>query len=507
MSTSGGTTTGGSATTTAGGTSTSGGTTTAGRGTSTSGGTTTAGGGTSISGGTTTAGGGTTMAGGTSTTGSTTPAPGDTTPPSTPTGLTASEITPNSLIISWDAATDNVGVVSSRIYRDGALIIPAATSRTIPVTGLSPDSSYAFTIAAVDGAGNASPQSAPLTVTTPATVSAATPCAIPAGGYEGFGRSTTGGAGKTVYRVTNLNNSGPGSLRDAVSQGNRCVVFDVAGTISLSSSLLVRGANITIDGFTAPSPGISLTGWGFDWHGPVRGVANIIARGIRIRGTAYPESLGADGFQIVGVNNFVIDQVSIDQWGDGSIDIADGSSNGTVQWSIFGTGKGSQPKSLLVKYGTTRISLHHNLFINAHDRSPYIAWSDNASETPTEIVADVRNNLIWNYGWTGMSVRHRAWANIVDNYSFSAAAPTAGAALYVSEAGIAYASGNLSLNGININAMGNRTTPFPAVVPTTTDALTAARQVVARAGARGPRFGLDAADLGYVGQVVPSLPR
>jgi hypothetical protein len=307
--------------------------------------------------------------------------------------------------------------------------------------------------------------------------------------------------------VTNLNNSGPGSLRDALSTGNRCVVFNVGGTIALSSAILVRGANITIDGFTAPSPGITLTGWGFDWHGPNRGVANIIARGVRIRGTAYPESLGADGFQIVGVNNFVIDQVSIDQWGDGSIDISDGSSNGTVQWSIFGRGKGPSPKSMLVKYGARRISIHHNLFINSHDRNPFIAWTDNATEAPTEVVADVRNNLIWNYGWTGMSVRQRGWANIMDNYSFSAAAPTAGAALYIKEGAVAYASGNLSLNGIDINAMGNRTTPFPAVVPTTTDALTAARQVVDRAGARGAKFGLDSADLRYVGQVVPSLPR
>jgi hypothetical protein len=333
-----------------------------------------------------------------------------------------------------------------------------------------------------------------------------TACANPAGGYEGFGGNTTGGAGQAVYRVTNLNDSGPGSLRDAVSAGNRCVVFDVGGTISLTSALLVRGASITIDGFTAPSPGVSLTGWGFDWHGPVRAVANIIARGFRIRGTAYPESLGADGFQIVGVNNFVIDHVSIDQWGDGSADIADGSSNGTVQWSIFGRGKGTEPKSLLVKYQTRRISIHHNLFIDSLDRNPYIAWSDNAAETPTEIVADVRNNLIWNYGWTGISVRHRSWANVVNNYCFSAAAPTADAALYVREGGIAYASGNYSPNGINIDARGNRATPFSAVLPTFTDAITATHQVIAEAGARGPNFSLDAADLSYIGEILPALP-
>ncbi len=399
-------------------------------------------------------------------------------------------------------------MVSSRIYRDGTLIIAAATSRSVPITGLSPDASYAFTIMAVDAAGNASPQSAPLTVTTPATLSAATPCVNPVGGYEGFGSNTTGGAGRPIYRVTNLNDSGAGSLRDALSAGNRCVVFGVGGTITLSSAILVRGANITIDGFTAPSPGISLTGWGFDWH-YLRGVANIIARGIRIRGTVGPESAGADGFQIVGVKSFVIDHVSIDRWGDGSIDIAGESGitsqNGTVQWSIFGKGRESQDKSLLIKYKSTRISLHHNLFINSHDRSPYIAWTDNAAETPTEVVADFRNNLVWNYDWTGTSVRHRAWANVVNNFYHSTLAPSADSALYVRENGIAYASGNASLNGINIDGRGNRATPFPAIAPTTTDALTAARQILSQAGARGSGFDLDSTDLNLIGQILPLL--
>jgi len=336
-------------------------------------------------------------------------------------------------------------------------------------------------------------------------------CANPAGGYEGFGRNTTGGAGQPVYHVTNLNDSGAGSLRDAISQGNRCVVFDVAGTISLSSFVLARGANITIDGFTAPAPGISLTNWGFDWH-YLRGVTNIIARGIRIRGTVGPESLGADGFQIVGVINFVIDHVSIDQWGDGSIDIAGDTggrtSDGLVQWCVFGSGRDVADKSLLIKYKTTRISLHHNLFINAHDRNPYIAWTDDPTETPTEIVADFRNNLVWNYDWTGTSVRHRSWANVVNNFYYSAIAPTANAALYVTESGIAYASGNRSPVGLNIDAMGNRATPFSAVVPSgITDAVTAALAVVAQAGARGAKFGLDSVDQDYIGQIPPAMLR
>jgi pectate lyase len=344
-------------------------------------------------------------------------------------------------------------------------------------------------------------------------------CANPPGGYEGFGRNTTGGAGQPLYRVTTLNdnptNPTLGMLRHALLQGNRCIVFDVGGTISLTSALLAHGANITIDGFTALSPGITLTGWGFDLH-HARNVANVIVRGIRIRDTASPESLGADGFQIVGVNNFVIDHVSVARWGDGSLDIAgEGTSpindslNGTIQWSIIGKGNvGSYPDghdtSLLVKYGARRISLHHNLFINAWDRSPYCAWSDDLTKTPLagEIVCDFRNNLVWGYGLWGTSVRHNGTANVVNNYYSSSPDRTADDALQIREGGIAYASGNYSPSGLDIDGMGNRATPFPAEPVSTTDAVTAAHQILAKAGARvSNKFDLDPTDQDYINQI------
>jgi hypothetical protein len=103
----------------------------------------------------------------------TTPAPPDTTAPSTPAGLISSALTQTSLTLSWSAATDNVGVSGYRVYRDGALVAsPATTSASI--TGLSASTSYAFTVAALDAAGNASAQSAPLSVTTSAPPPAAT---------------------------------------------------------------------------------------------------------------------------------------------------------------------------------------------------------------------------------------------------------------------------------------------------------------------------------------------
>jgi hypothetical protein len=75
----------------------------------------------------------------------------------------------------------------------------------------------------------------------------------------------TGGRGGKVYRVTNLNASGPGSLAGAVSQPNRITVFSVSGTIDLSrgrpdkgGKIQIRQPNITIAGQTAPGEGICI---------------------------------------------------------------------------------------------------------------------------------------------------------------------------------------------------------------------------------------------------------
>ena len=107
---------------------------------------------------------------------------------------------------------------------------------------------------------------------------------------EGFGSAGSFGFGQTVYRVTNLNNSGAGSLRDALSASNRFIVFETSGTINLSSGgpIYIGNAggvagpvyNITVAGQTAPSPGIQIKGAGF-WI--VHGSHDILIQHLKIR--------------------------------------------------------------------------------------------------------------------------------------------------------------------------------------------------------------------------------
>jgi fibronectin type III domain protein len=107
----------------------------------------------------------------------------DTTGPTVPTGLAASGLTSTSVTLSWSASTDTVGVTGYRIYSSGSLI--ASTGSTaLPISGLIAANSYAFTVAAFDGAGNISAPSTALAVTTPAPAPAPAPDIVWSSGME-----------------------------------------------------------------------------------------------------------------------------------------------------------------------------------------------------------------------------------------------------------------------------------------------------------------------------------
>lgn len=322
-----------------------------------------------------------------------------------------------------------------------------------------------------------------------AALSLAAPC--DAAPFEGFGAATSGGSGGTVVHVTNLNDAGPGSLREAVKQARRTIVFDVAGEIVLGDPIIIGSAFVTIDGFTAPSPGITLRNAGLSIRG-TRGAHDVVVRGLRVR------SASIDGIQVWGnAYNVVIDHVSVDGSGDGNIDITEGSRDVTVSWSILsGTGK-----NMLIKYVASRVTLHHNIFIGNTTRNPQARVDDNGGEA-SELTLDMRHNLVWDWtGGYGTLIWEGAWANVSGNYYGSSKK-----AIQV-ESARAWVQGNASADGAEINRVGTESAAFdaPAVSPAT--ACAAARLALADAGVRPldqiDRYWLARIDLGRCPDAVP----
>ena len=237
---------------------------------------------------------------------------------------------------------------------------------------------------------------------------------------EGFGAATMGGAGRRACVVSSRFDSGPGTLRECLSGGNRQVTFTVAGTIELGSQLSVEGSHVTIDGFSAPPPGITLRGWGLNiWD-----VHDVIVRGLRIRDAGLkPGKTSADCIGVYGPGafNIVIDHVSIYNCGDGGIDISSGPKNITIQWSIVSTGKmalwGSTSSS--PRTDTDRVSMHHTMLICGPDtisegvgcdREPLVRASGYA------VSVDLRNNIF--QGWirdNATKIEPAARVNVVGN--------------------------------------------------------------------------------------------
>ena len=236
-------------------------------------------------------------------------------------------------------------------------------------------------------------------------------------GAEGFGRYVTGGRGGKVYHVTNLNDSGSGSLRWALDQsGTKTIVFDVSGTIHLKSTLNINKANVTIAGQTAPGDGICVADY------PVQLRANnIIVRYMRFRlGNNNVKVNGADGWDGFGgfdQQDIIIDHCSVSWSIDECLSIY-GNKNTTVQWCLVsqslqdaGHSKGSHGYG--GNWGGSGASFHHNLMAHHESRVPRLGPR---YTTQLDERMDMRNNVFYNYCGNGCYGGEAMNVNIVNNY-------------------------------------------------------------------------------------------
>ena len=235
-------------------------------------------------------------------------------------------------------------------------------------------------------------------------------------GAEGFGRYVTGGRGGKVYHVTNLNDSGEGSLRWALSQsGTKTIVFDVSGTIHLTSALNIP-SNTTIAGQTAPGDGICLA----DYPCAIKG-NNVIVRYMRFRlGNKNVKVNGADGWDGFGgfdQKDWMIDHCSVSWSIDECLSVL-GNINTTVQWclvsqSLVNAGHSKGAHGYGGNWGGSGASFHHNLLVHHGSRTPRLGPRPT---TQLDERMDYRNNVIYNYGGNGCYGGEGMNVNIVNNY-------------------------------------------------------------------------------------------
>ncbi len=234
-------------------------------------------------------------------------------------------------------------------------------------------------------------------------------------GAEGFGRYTTGGRGGTVYHVTSLEDSNAeGTFRWACSKsGKRTIVFDVSGTIYLTSALQLRNGDVSILGQTAPGDGICIADYPFTINS-----SNVIIRFVRFRlGNRQVAHHEGDGLGGMDQANIIIDHCSISWSIDECLSVY-GSKNISVQWNIVdqslvnaGHAKGSHGYG--GNWGGSGASYHHNIIAHHTSRAPRLGPRDG---TQTDERMDMRNNVIYNWGGNGCYGGEGMNVNIVNNY-------------------------------------------------------------------------------------------
>jgi hypothetical protein len=350
-------------------------------------------------------------------------------------------------------------------------------------------------------------------------------------GAEGFGAQSLGGRGGQVLKVTNLDDSGPGSLRAAVeAKGPRIVVFDVSGTIALLSRLTVKNPDLTLAGQTAPGAGICLKD-----HELVVQADHVVIRFLRVR-PGDNAGVELDALWVSKGRNVIIDHCSV-SWGvDETLSVASSENtlgDVTVQWCMITESlncslheKGCHGYGSLVRGGWGQgITYHHNLYAHHRGRSPRPGNYNPASLDPNGLIFDFRNNLV--YDWMGSYAGYNddtnsmTRMNLVGNYYVQGPSSTGrtafrercpfSRAFFASNAmdGVVPADpwDLVRIEGFNQAQIlaYKQGVAIPCAEVSTDDPLTAYTKVLAEAGATLPQR--DAVDTRIVAEVVSGTGR
>jgi hypothetical protein len=220
-------------------------------------------------------------------------------------------------------------------------------------------------------------------------------------GAEGYGRFAIGGRGGKVVKVTNLNDSGPGSLRAAVELNEpRTIVFDVSGKIVLESTLGLRNPYLTIAGQTAPGLGICIANYNMG----AMGTHDLIVRHMRVRpGNTSGDTL--DGMGMASTDHSIYDHCSISWTQDESFS-SRGAHNITLQRTLISEAlniaghrkyEDGKQHGFAASIGGDIGSFHHNLLAHCAGRNWSLAGAlDQATRHAGRL--DIRNNVVFNWG-------------------------------------------------------------------------------------------------------------
>ena len=330
-------------------------------------------------------------------------------------------------------------------------------------------------------------------------------------GAEGFGCGTPGGRGGRVMVVSNLDDFGPGSLREALeSSGPRFVVFAVSGTIEVSEQIVIDDPYVTVAGQTAPGGGVTLRAA----EGNTTGLVDIQTHDVVIRFLRFrvgaPEDVSGENLDGLNVwhkngHDVVIDHNSFSWAVDENVSTWDDAKRVTFSWNVIGEGlrwathpEGEHSKGLLVSGERVRdVSVHHNLFVHNIARNPQIS-------APGRV--QVVNNVVYDYGDSALQTSNAHGApkiDVVANYF--KAGPDSDPDRYevdgypIREKGdwSVHVTGNVGPHGRTLGSQRDLVSPedqdlvvadAPSGLPpiTTTRAEEAYQDVLAKAGARVP---------------------